>query len=458
MDRTGILVVGSGGRECAFAMSLASDCRVYAMMDHENPLMVDIVNRTGGRYGVGRTSDPDKVLRFAKEYEPEFIFVNSDEPLANGVVDELLEAGFKAVGATRRAAQIEWDKVYAMRLMSDVCPEFTPFYRVITAEQHIADAISEFKGRNIGIAVKPQGLTGGKGVRVMPEHLKTYEDCAEYARELLQTRPGESVLLVERLEGIEFTIMGITDGESLVISPASYDYPFRFEGDRGPGTGGMGCFTDVDKKLPFMSDADLDCCRMIMQRVIDEMRVRKSRFKGVLNGGFFKTASGIRFMEWNGRFGDPEGLNILSVMTTPLSEVLYSIWEETVSEDVISFAGKASVIKYVVAKEYPSASPNATDFEIDRKAIENLGVAVYPASCINVERDRYRTLKRSRVMAFGSVADSIGAASDLVNQAIDCHVSGNLDYRRDIGSTENVSALVQAAQKLAVSSTRVARP
>ena len=449
MGRQKFLVVGSGGRECAFAMSLAADSRVYAVMDHENPLMADIVGRTGGECAVGNASDPADVVRFAKRCGPDFAFVNSDEPLANGVVDALLAAGFRAVGATRDAARIEWDKAYAMDMMSRICGEFTPFYRVVSKREDIGAAVSEFRKRGIGMAVKPQGLTGGKGVRIMPEHLATYGDCAAYAAELLGTRPTESVVLVERLSGIEFTIMGITDGENLVLPPASYDYPFRFEGDRGPGTGGMGCFTNATKRLPFMSDRDLDECGTIMQRVIDEMRNGGSRFRGVLNGGFFKTAAGIRFMEFNGRFGDPEGLNVLSIMRTPLSAVLRSIWDGTVSGDSVSFVNRASVVKYLVASEYPSASPDFIDFTIDWRAVEGLGVAAYPASCVRTGRDSYRTLKRSRVVAFGAVAETVKGASNLVNEAIDNHVSGSLEYRRDIGSAANLEALDGMARRMA---------
>ena len=174
----------------------------------------------------------------------------------------------------------------------------------------LQNTVSEFESRGLGIAVKPQGLTGGKGVKVMPEHLSTYQDCVDYASSLLLKKKNhnEKVLLVEKLQGIEFTIMGITDGENLVVSPASYDYPFRYEDDKGAGTGGMGCFTNSEKKLPFTSDKDLDDCKSIMKKIIDEMKSRSLFFNGILNGGFFKTKNGIKFMEFNGRFGDPETL------------------------------------------------------------------------------------------------------------------------------------------------------
>ena len=123
----------------------------------------------------------------------------------------------------------------------------------------------------------------------------------------------------------------------------------------------MGCFTNAETRLPFMSENDLVDCRAIMQRIIDELRDLGQPFNGVLNGGFFKTREGLWVMEFNARFGDPEGLNVLSVLEGSLADLLRRIWDGTVSEDSVSFAKKASVVKYLVAKEYPGRK-----HEVDR--------------------------------------------------------------------------------------------
>lgn len=500
------LLVGGGGREASFALNLAGAAAkpagateiqspsgggsrdaplVYAVMPHENPLIADCARRSGGDCTIGNPSDPDTVLEYARLHSVDYAFVNADEPLANGVVDALVREGFKAVGGTKSATRIEWDKVYAMEMMSRLCPEYTPLYRVVRDERQLGDAISEFESRGMHLVVKPQGLTGGKGVKVMPEHLASYEECAQYASELLGAHGGrQQVLLVEKLDGLEFTIMGLTDGTHLVMSPATYDYPYRLEGDRGPGTGGMGCFSDCGT-LPFLSDSDLEDCQTIMRRVIDDMRARGLGFTGVLNGGFFKTADGIRFMEFNSRFGDPECLNIMSVLETPLSEVLARMWEGTLSGGTVSFTNKASVCKYLVAREYPSASPDASCFEVDDDSVSGLGVTAYYASCVRAVDDddgnsdgdgnsdahvhtgddvtsdagggghaynKYRTLKKSRVVAFCAASDTVQGASDKVNEAIDsCVRTGVLEYRRDIGSAQSLDAMDTRAKELGAS-------
>ena len=452
LEKKKFLIVGSGGREGAFAMQLMQDTQLYAVIHHKNPLIVDCVEASDGKYLVADANNPYVVLNFVKEHNIDYTFVSADQPLANGVIDILLKNNFKAIGGTQEATRIEWDKVYSIQMMHKVCPEFTPFYKVVSKVEELQSAIKLFESKGLQVVVKPQGLTGGKGVKVMPEHLSTYQDCIDYASSLLKKNNDEKVLLVEKLDGIEFTIMGITDGKNLIVSPASYDYPFRYEDDLGAGTGGMGCFTNSEKKLPFMSDKDLDDCKCIMQKIIDEMKRDGLFFNGVLNGGFFKTKHGIKFMEFNGRFGDPEGLNVLSIIDGSFSELLVHIWNKTLSEDVISFVNKASVVKYLVAKEYPEQSDEVTSFTINEEAIANLGIKIFFASCIKTGIHQYETLKKSRVCAFSTISDTIEEASLLINNAIDTHViparKGALEYRRDIGTQKNLDKLKKINSEL----------
>ena len=442
MKKDNFLIVGSGGRECAFALKLFKDTVLHAFISHKNPAIIESVEKSGGSYSVGDVSCAQQVAKFAVENNIDYAFVSADEPLANGVVDAMLDNNIKAVGGTKEATKIEWDKIYSIDMMKKVCPEFTPFYQVIENKQALASAVQSFKDREMQIVVKPQGLTGGKGVKVMPQHLKTYHDCIDYAGELLDKCADEKVLLVEKLKGIEFTIMGITDGQNLVVAPASYDYPFRFENDLGAGTGGMGCFTNYEKKLPFMNDKDLQDCKNIMQKVIDEMRKQGLFFNGVLNGGFFKTKQGIKFMEFNGRFGDPEGLNILSILKSSFADLIRDMWHKTLSEDKLDFIKKACVVKYLVAQQYPQESTKATIFTLDKQAIYAMGVDIFFASSIKMPDGKYQTLKKSRAIAFGAKADNIADAASLVNQAIQKFVYADLEYRKDIGSEHNLNKLL----------------
>jgi len=433
------LIIGSGGRESAFALHLFHDSIVFAIVAHKNPTILKCVEKSGGNYIIDNPNNPNIVLNFAKTHKIDYAFINADEPLYKGVVDILLKNNIKAIGGTKEGSRIEWDKIYAMEMVQKINPNSTPYFKVINKKEDLENAIESFEEKKLEIVVKPQGLTGGKGVKVMPIHLKNYQECLEYATELLEKK--EKVLLVEKLNGIEFTIMGITDGKNLVLAPATYDYPYRLENDKGAGTGGMGCFTNKEKKLSFLNDNDWNECKTIMQNVLDEMRKNNIVFNGVINGGFFKTKKGIQFMEFNSRFGDPEGLNILSVLKTPLSQVLINIANQSLDKIKIEFIPKASVVKYLVAKEYPNASDTEVYFSIDEENVSKMGVKLIFASCEKVKENQYKTLKKSRVVAFVATDEKIETASTLINKAIDNYFKGNLEYRKDIGAEKSLNKL-----------------
>lgn len=439
MSMKKILIVGAGGREAIFAVKLMEDSRVYALMPHKNPTIIDCVERSNGQYHIGDSGDPNTVLTFAIEAQVDYVFVSADGPLANGVVDVLLNHGIKAIGGTKEATRIEWDKIYAIDMVHQLCPEYTPHYQSVSSQEKLTEAMQAFRERGLEVVVKPQGLTGGKGVKVMPEHLPTYRDAMAYAAKILET--NDHVLLMEKVNGLEFTIMGITDGEKIVLAPATYDYPFREEGDKGAGTGGMGCFTGKNKALPFLTKQDTAECEHIMKKVLKQIKEDGLLFNGVLNGGFFKTEQGIKFMEFNGRLGDPEGLNVLSILKSSFSELLVHLWHKTLSEDAVLFVKKASVVKYLVAKEYPLESAKSSIFSVNTEAIASKGVSIFFASAEKRTDGNYQTLKKSRVVALVALDDEIATASDRVNEVIEKYITGDLEYRSDIGATENLKTL-----------------
>lgn len=428
------LIVGSGGRESSFALNLMQDSEVYAVIDHENPTIIDAVQSSGGKYLIGNSNDPYIVSDFACKYAMDYVFVSSDNALAAGVIDALLEHSIKAVGGTKQATRIEWDKAYGLKLMREEHPDATPYFIEVTNPKQLDEAMDVFTKRGTDIVVKPQGLTGGKGVKLMPEHLSDYKSCKNYVEQLLTERSGESVLLVEKIQGEEFTIMGLTDGSNLILSPASYDYPFRFDGDKGPGTGGMGCFTCADGKLPFLQDEDINTCKNIMQKIIARISHEGSVYRGVINGGFFKTEQGIKFMEFNARFGDPESVNVLAVMTSSLASLIKDLWHKQLNDSSVVFMQKASVVKYLVAQEYPLPSPEVIAYNFDFERASKMGANVLAAHTKRREgSNEWITLKRSRVLAVVHTADSVEESAQQVNKVIDECLDGNLEYRKDIG-------------------------
>ncbi len=440
---TKILIVGGNGREAAIAMRLAEDASIFAVMPHVNPTIEHYVRKTHGQYLVDSPANSAAITEFALKHHINLAFISADEPLAAGVVDALLAAGIKTIGPTRSGAQIEWDKAYAMQLMRQHYPEVTPGYWVVTDKAELDNAIRQIRDLNIDIVVKPQGLTGGKGVKVMGTHLTDIDAAAVYATELLRDRPNECVVLVEKVEGVEFTLMLITDGISVLRPPATYDYPYRFDGDTGPGTGGMGSFSNNAETLPFMSQQHYDKCIEIANGILAVLKQEGRHYNGVLNMGFFVTKTGLKFLEFNARLGDPECLNIMMVLNSSLLSLLQDIEQKKLTPNSARFSGDASVVKYLVTPEYAMGSGKKHEFTLNVAALKAMGIQVFFSASVrnNLSSDSFIAVGNSRCVALAAAGKTISSAASLIEAGIAQHVSGPLQWRKDVGAEAYINSL-----------------
>ena len=435
------LIVGNGGREAALAWKMAENSQLYAFMGHANPSIIDYVKKSGGEWSIGNTLDGDAVAAFAVENQIDLAFVSSDAALEAGVVDSLKAAGIKTAGPTREGAQIEWDKTFSRALTSSVCPEFNPEFYVASNLDEAVTTIKQFGER--GFAIKPAGLTGGKGVKVTGVNIEK-EEALAYARELYASGHN-AVIFEEKIEGIEFTLQAITDGKTVIFPPATYDYPYRFDKDEGPNTGGMGVYSDVTKNLPFMTPELYHKASEVTQRVVDALREHGRDFNGVLNGGFFLTKQGeLKIIEFNARFGDPECMNIMSLMEDNCDwvKILNKIAEGNLDPEDVKFKQEASALVYLVAPEYASSiapPPEGHSFRVDTKKIDGTGCRIFFASAVAGEAaDEFRTVGTSRSVAIVSTAVSIDQARENVMSVIQSCIEGQLNYRSDIASSEYI--------------------
>jgi phosphoribosylamine--glycine ligase len=424
-----VLLVGSGARESALALRLAKSSDVCAFTGHANPSLVD----RSVDHAVGDVCDPAAAAAYARTVRPDLAVVSSDGPLEAGVVDALREAGVPTMGADRLGAQIEWDKTAARELLEDVRPSANPLFAIARAEEELDRAFAALGDRDV--VVKPAGLTGGKGVKVMGPHLRSHAEARDYATELLRTGPQpRAVVLEERVEAIEFTIQAFTDGIGCAFPPATFDYPYRHDGDAGAGTGGMGCYTAGPGPLPFMTEADYgDACELITA-VLAGWREAGRSFSGVLNSGFFLTPDGLKAIEFNARFGDPEAMNILSLLDTDMTRVAEAIVAGELSGLDVRFSPAASVVTYLVAPSYPrKAEPIEFDFSPGDAAARDCGV--HFAACERIGAERYRTVGASRVLAITTTADTLDIAHARVQDCIEASFGGSrvLEWRREIG-------------------------
>jgi phosphoribosylamine---glycine ligase len=417
---------------------MAEHSELHAFVGHENPSIVRHAAASGGGHAVGDVCDPSAVAAFAREREIDLAMVSADEPLAAGVIDALLAQGTRAVGPTSAGAEIEWNKTFARSLLADVAPEAAPALRMVRDRHELDEAFASFG--STPVAVKPSGLTGGKGVRVMGPHLASHEEARDYALSLLaRAKPGEAVHIEEKVLGAEFTIQAISDGRTVVFPPATYDYPFRYDGDEGPGTGGMGSLSMPAATLPFMTAAHYESACSIIERVIARLAEQGRHFTGVMNSGFFATADGVKVIEFNARFGDPECMNIMSLLDGSWPAVMERIAAGSLSAADVPLRQEASLVLYLVSPDYALRPGPTYEFELDRERIEADGCHVFFSSAVEVAEGTYRTVGTSRAVALATTAATLEQARARV---VECARSVPvLEWRSDVGDEAYLNGL-----------------
>jgi len=387
---------------------------------------------------VGDVCDPAAVAAFARAREIDIAMVSADEPLQAGVVDALLAQGTRAVGPTAAGAEIEWNKAFARSVLADVAPEACPMLRVVNDAAELREAMAAFGERPV--AVKPSGLTGGKGVKVMGPHLADHGAAHDYALELLERcGEGECVLIEEKIEAPEFTIQAISDGRTVVFPNATYDYPYRFDGDVGPGTGGMGSLSLAQPTLPFMTPAHYEQACSIIGLVIERLGQLGRRFTGVMNSGFFATAEGVSVIEFNARFGDPECMNIMSLFSGSWTETMARICDGALTEADVPLRDEASLVLYLVSPDYALRKGPPYDFQLDAGALEAAGCNVFFSSAVGLGGNSYRTVGTSRAVALASTAPTLEEAHRVLTTCAERVPV--LEWRREVGDSAYLEGL-----------------
>jgi phosphoribosylamine--glycine ligase len=426
-----VLIVGEGAREHIIAEKLAQDSDVYAVMSRKNPAIARLCKK----HWIADTADPHAVGR-AVDVEIDLAFASPDAVLAAGVSDALAAKGMLVASPMKDAARIEWDKGFMRNLIERHKIAGSPKHRVVHEESEAIRVIKDFGM----VAIKPLGLTGGKGVKVSGDHFKTMEEKFAYAQELIQ-KDG-SVLIEEKLVGEEFTLQAFCDGTDLAFMPPVQDHKRAFENDEGPNTGGMGAYSS-GPLLPFMSKGDLEAAQAIMRSVVHAMKKDGVPFTGVLYGQFMITAHGPGVIEFNSRFGDPEAMNVLALLRDPLSKVFLSMAEGKLIQ--AGFSDDCTVVKYIVPQGYPSRSVTDAEIKVDSEGIGRSGAKAYYASVYEKEGRILTT--SSRAIGILGMGKTLGEAEGIAESGCSC-VSGPLWHRRDIGTAPLIQKRIEHMKEL----------
>ena len=414
-----LLVVGSGGREHAIAKKLLEyrDVeQVFVAPGNDGMTLdgLDLVN-----IGI---SEHSKLIEFAKENDVAWSFIGPDDALAAGIVDDFNQAGLKAFGPSRLAAELEWSKDFAKEIMVK--------YGVPTAAYGTFSDFEEAKAyiekQGAPIVVKADGLALGKGVVVA----ETVEQAVEATHDmLLDNKFGDSgarVVIEEFLDGEEFSLFAFVNGDKFYILPTAQDHKRAYDGDKGPNTGGMGAYAPVPHLPQSVVDQSVET---IIKPVLKGMIAEGRPYLGVLYAGLILTADGPKVIEFNSRFGDPETQIILPRLTSDFAQNITDILDK--KEPTITWMDEGVTLGVVVASEgYP------LDYEKGLPLPEKTAgdIITYYAGAKFAENSRALLSNGGRVYMLVTTADTVSAAQEKIYDQLKKQNTTGLFYRTDIGS------------------------
>ncbi|HEM2735444.1 TPA: phosphoribosylamine--glycine ligase [Streptococcus suis] len=414
-----LLVVGSGGREHAIAKKLLESEQVeqvFVAPGNDGMTLdgIELVN-----IGI---SEHSALINFAKENDIAWTFVGPDDALAAGIVDDFEQAGLKAFGPSRLAAELEWSKDFAKQIMVK--------YGIPTAAfgtfSNFEEAKAYIEEQGAPIVVKADGLALGKGVVVA----ETVEQAIDAAREmLLDNKFGDSgarVVIEEFLEGEEFSLFALVNGDQYYILPTAQDHKRAFDGDQGPNTGGMGAYAPVPHLPQSVVDTAVDT---IVKSILDGMIAEGRSYLGVLYAGLILTDQGPKVIEFNARFGDPETQIILPRLTSDFAQNIDDILHQRPTQ--LTWLDSGVTLGVVVASNgYP------LDYEkgVELPAKTEGDITTYYAGARFAENSRALLSNGGRVYMLVTTADTVQEAQEKIYSELKNQDTTGLFYRIDIGS------------------------
>ncbi|MBI5414290.1 phosphoribosylamine--glycine ligase [Candidatus Peregrinibacteria bacterium] len=437
-----ILLLGNGGREHAIAKTLKrspQNPKIFTFANAKNPGICKISEEYEicSQKNFGEEDGFTHLKKFAEENKIDFTILGPDDPIGAGAADSLLKVGVKSVGPLKSLARLESSKSFTRNLLEKYGIPGNPEFKVFISMEGMNKFCEHLEGNFV---IKDDGLCGGKGVHVSGDHFSTLQEGLRIAEKILKEHG--KLVIEEKFIGQEFSLMYFTDGNVVKPMPVVQDHKRAFEGDTGPNTGGMGTYS-YPENLPFLTAQHLEEAREITEQTMRALEKEcGSKYMGIMYGGFIATKKGTRLIEYNSRFGDPEGLNVLPLLESDLVEICLGIINGNLSEKEVRFAKKATVCKYVCPEGYPSNPVKSAEITIGDVP---KNVEVFFSSIDEI--DGKFTLKGSRAIGFVGIADDIFEAEKLAEKACNA-VSGPVFHRRDIGTKELIEKRIEMMMNL----------
>ncbi len=416
-----ILMVGGGGREHALIKKLKES--------RHNPEVICVP----GNGGISRDAvcfdisadDKAGIIKLAESEGADLVFVAPDNPLADGLVDDLTAAGFRAFGPTKAAAQIEASKVFSKNLMKKYGIP-TALYEVFDSPQSALDYIRD--KNEFPAVIKADGLAFGKGVIIAQDMAEAEEAVKSLMEDKIFGESGSRVVVEQFITGPEVSVLAFCDGKTVKPMVSSMDFKRVFDGNIGPNTGGMGTISPN----PHYSDGIAErCMEEIFLPTVKAMEKEGRPFKGCLYFGLMLTQDGPKVIEYNSRFGDPETQVVMPRLKSDLVDIINAVIDEKLAEINIEWYDDAAACVVLASGGYPGKFEKGMVIEgLDDNGGAG-GVTVYHAGT-KIKDGRFVT-SSGRVLGVTTTAPTVDEALDKAYSAVSGITFKGVHFRRDIG-------------------------
>jgi phosphoribosylamine--glycine ligase len=420
------LIIGHGAREHVIGETLVnSGATLYAFMSFKNAGLEDLSHDIM----IHSETDFKKIIDFCKNKNIDFVIIGPEAPLCVGIVDAIEKSNIPCIGPKIEVAQLECSKVFTRNLLEKYQIKSNLKSKMFDSIEGIKEYIEDLGEENI--VIKPEGLTGGKGVKVYGDHLFSKQDIVNYCQELVNKK--NRFLLEEKCDGEEFTLQTFVDGKNVIGSPLVQDHKRAYENDEGPNTGGMGSYSMEDHLLPFIDKKDVQNAIEDMTKTVAAVKKETGiEYKGFLYGQFMKTTKGIKLIEFNSRMGDPEAMNVLPLLKTNFVDICWKIIEGNLSQNIM-YEKKATVCKYLAPEGYPISPVKDEPVLINKSKLKELGAKYYYASVYREGDNIFTTT--SRAMGILGIANNLEDAEKVAEKGVNC-IEGKLFHRKDVGTLQ----------------------
>lgn len=429
-----VLIIGGGGREHALAWALAHSpdvAHVYVAPGNAGTVW-DASDTAAGASNVPiAVSDTAALLEFARTNNIALTVVGPEQPLVDGIVDVFQAAGLPVFGPTRAASQLEGSKAFAKAFMQQhgiPTAAYASFTSFDAARAYLLEQASRLAPAPYPVVVKADGLAAGKGVIVCATAAEAVTALHSIMVERIFGAAGDRVLIEERMSGPEVSVMGLSDGTNVIALPAVRDHKRVYDGDEGQNTGGMGAFTPV----PEVDSSRLhEIEQTILQPVIDGMAARGTPYVGVLYAGLMLTPAGLRVLEFNCRFGDPEAQTLAPLLRNLYGSLRACVAGSLTRLDVELLPGACATV-VLTSPGYPGTYPVGAP--ISGLDASYPHVTIFHAGTSTDDSGQMVT-SGGRVLAVSGVGSTLPAALQHAYAAVAQISFKGAHYRRDIGKS-----------------------